>query len=78
MTTRAVALRLLREGIRRGLVSAQQRGGFPQNVWAVTEGGIALEAQLENPATGVYHGYPMPQADPFRPVILERWGQNDE
>ena len=42
------ALSLLREGVRRGLVSVQTRGEFPQNVWAVTEDGYALEAQLEN------------------------------
>ena len=70
---RAVALRLLREGIRRGLVSEQRRGGYPQNVWAVTDDGYPLEAQLENSGSGAYHGYPMPETDPFRDVVLERW-----
>ncbi|MEI9893270.1 MAG: hypothetical protein WDN28_05035 [Chthoniobacter sp.] len=69
---RAVALELLREGVRRGLVS--QRGdAYPQNIWAVSEDGIPLEAQLENPANGTYHGYPMPEADPFRKVVIEQW-----
>jgi hypothetical protein len=69
----AVALRLLREGIRRGLVSEQSRHGFPQNVWAVTDDGIVLEAQSENRVTGTYHGYPMQKANPFREKVLERW-----
>lgn len=70
---RAVALRLLREGIRRGLVSEQRRGGYPQNVWALTNDGYPLEAQLENSVSGAYHGYPMPETDPFRDVVLEHW-----
>ncbi len=56
---------------RRGCSVAQERNGWPQNVWAVTGKGEPLEAQLEG--DGVYHGYPMPEADPFRDKILERW-----
>lgn len=70
---RADALELLREGIRRGLVSKQARNGYPQNVWAVTEDAVPLEAQLENPANGTYHGYPMPVADPFREKVIAKW-----
>jgi hypothetical protein len=69
--SRTEALRLLREGLRRGLFSSQERNGWPQNVWAVTELGEPLEAQREG--DGVYHGYPMPEADPFREKVLERW-----
>src|ERR1017187_3369693 len=69
--SRAEAVTLLRAGLQRGTFSAQERDGWPQNVWAVTERGEPLEAQLESP--GVYHGYPMPQADPFREKIIERW-----
>jgi hypothetical protein len=68
-----VATFLLKEGIRLGLVSGQTRQGFPQNVWAVTNQGMPLEAQLENPANGTYHGYPMPDDDPFRDVVIARW-----
>ena len=64
---------LLVAGVRRGLVSLQFRNGFPQNVWAVTENGIALESQLDNGVTGTYHGYPMTGADPLRDQILKRW-----
>ncbi len=65
------ALRLLQEGFQRGMFSAQERNGWPQNVWAVTDNGEPLEAQLEG--DGLYHGYPMPQTDPFREKVLERW-----
>jgi len=71
--TREFALSLLREGILRGLVSVQKRNGWPQNVWAVTKSGIALEGMLENPTTGAYHGYPMLEDDPLTEQILERW-----
>ncbi|SPF45282.1 conserved hypothetical protein [Candidatus Sulfopaludibacter sp. SbA4] len=69
--SRAEALELLRAGLKRGTFSAQERDGWPQNVWAVTETGEPVEAQLEG--HGVYHGYPMPAADPFREKVLERW-----
>jgi hypothetical protein len=78
ISSRAEALRLLREGIRRGLVSVQMRNGFPQNIWAVTEAGIPLEGQLENPGNGTYHGYPMPEADPFRSKVIDRWNAHED
>ncbi|HOJ04258.1 MAG TPA: hypothetical protein PK916_09670 [Bacteroidota bacterium] len=70
---RATALRLLREGVRRGLVSEQMRQGYPQNIWAVTSDGVAMEAQLENAGTGTYHGYPLQEKDPFRGIVLHHW-----
>lgn len=72
---RADALQLLQEGIRRGCISEREAGDFPQNVWAVTPGGHPLEAQLENAGQGTYHGYPMPDDDPLRQSVLERWQQ---
>ena len=69
------ALRLLREGIERGLISEQTRGGFPQHVWTVTAEGDPLEAVLDNRSQGTYHGYPVPQADPFRHKIMAHWSQ---
>jgi hypothetical protein len=71
---RRTAQGLLREGARRGLISEQKRGKFPQNIWAVTTDGCPVEAQLESPEQGMYHGYPMPRTDPFRDKVLERWG----
>ena len=70
---RRVALLLLRAGIRKGLVSRNERNGFPKNVWAVDESGLPFEAQLENPTSGVYHGYPMPSSDPFSEEISRLW-----
>jgi hypothetical protein len=35
--------------------------------------GVPLEAQLENAANGTYHGYPMPEDDPFRDIVIARW-----
>src|ERR1019366_8156585 len=70
--TRAEALRLLSDGLTKGVFSVQERGVWPQNVWAVTDGGQPLEAQLEG--DGIYHGYPMPQDDPLRQEVLARWG----
>ena len=71
--TRELALSLLQAGIRRGLVSEPRHTTYPQNVWAVSADGVALEAQLENAANGTYHGYPMPEADPFRDVVTAKW-----
>ena len=69
--TRTEALQLLHAGLNRGMFSVNERNGWPQNIWAVTENGDPLEAQLEG--VGMYHGYPMPEADPFREVVIERW-----
>jgi hypothetical protein len=44
----------------------------------VTDDGIPLEGQLENPEKGVYHGYPMPEADPLRADVLRVWFERDE
>lgn len=70
---RADAAALLRAGIRRGLVSVQRRGGWPQNVWSVLNHRDVVEAQLENAERGEYHGYPLTDRDPLRDQILERW-----
>lgn len=64
---------LLREGLRRGLVSDRFEGDWPKNVWSVTPDGIPLEAQLENQERGVYHGYPMPETDPMSAEVVRRW-----
>ncbi len=56
-----------------GLVSDRCENDWPKNVWAVTVDGVALEAQLENPEKGSYHGYPMPESDPLASAIISRW-----
>ncbi len=70
---RKEATRLLKEGISKGLISEQERNGYPQNIWVVTEDQWPLEAQLENAQRGTYHGYPMAEADPFREEVLTKW-----
>jgi len=54
------------------MVSVQERGGWPQNVWSVLAG-EAFEAQLENRERGTYHGYPMAADDDFRQLVLTEW-----
>ena len=76
--SKAMAVQLLKEGIRRGLVSQSLRNGFPQNIWAVTANGVPVEAQLENVTLGIYHGYPMPDSDPFAQKVISRWRHTDE
>lgn len=71
--TRHLALRLLKEGLTKGLISDRFKGDWPQNIWSVSDEGKPLEAQLENPALGTYHGYPMPESDPLAAAVLERW-----
>lgn len=72
------ALNLLREGIRRGLISSNINGNsFPKNIWSVIEMEdgklVPLESQIENPEIGTYHGYPLPPTDPMHDCVLERW-----
>jgi hypothetical protein len=59
--------------MRKGLVSVQERNGWPQNVWAVAANGVPVEAMLENQEIGTYHGYPMLTGDPLRDEVLRRW-----
>jgi hypothetical protein len=72
--SRAQALQLLTAGFIKGMVSLQEYEGWPQNVWAVLDN-EAYEAQLENRAQGVYHGYPMPADDDFRRLVLLEWNR---
>ena len=73
---RAEALRLLRLGIERGMISPWDGTGYPKNIWSMTEDGIPLEAQLENPGNGTYHGYPLEANDDFRESVIAKWNQN--
>lgn len=71
--TRTAALKLLKRGLKKGLVSDRFDGEWPKNIWSVTESGRPMEAQLENQALGTYHGYPMPENDPLASDVLRRW-----
>ncbi len=68
-----MALGLLKEGLRRGLINDQRRNDWPQHVWALSDDEIPLEAKLTNRGTGEYHGYPLQSKDPFKWEILKRW-----
>lgn len=69
---RSVALGWLRESLVKGAVEARwDDEGWPKTLWAVTCEGYVLEAQYER--GGTYHGYPMPEADPFSDLVIERW-----
>lgn len=70
---KSVALKCLKRGLRCGLVSEQIVNGWPQNIWSITDAGVPVEAQLENSETGVYHGYPMPESDPFSAEVVTAW-----
>jgi len=70
---REEAEKLLRAGLREGLVSDRMVGEWPKNVWSVTDDGYAMEAQLENADLGTYHGYPMPETDPLSLEVIRRW-----
>lgn len=69
------ALALLREGVRKGLVSVQWRGQWPQNIWSVDQEGVVYEAQLQNVEAGEYHGYPMTLDMEFAEHVREAWRQ---
>jgi hypothetical protein len=76
---RAEALRLLKKGILRGMISKWDgTNGFPKNIWSMTDDGIPLEAQLENPGNGTYHGYPLEVNDDFRESVIVKWNQYHE
>lgn len=70
---RAIALQHLQEGIAHGLVSEVPEGGWPKNIWSMTENGTPLEAQLDNGEQGSYHGYPLLEDDPFADIVRRRW-----
>jgi hypothetical protein len=67
------AAALLREAVLKGMISEQERNGFPQQIWAVSTNGIPLEAQLENQNRGTYHGYPLLPSNPLWREVLTNW-----
>jgi hypothetical protein len=75
---RTEALKLLRRGVERGMISEWDGTGYPKNIWAMTDDGIPLEAQLENPGNGTYHGYPLEVNDDFRERVIAHWNETHE
>ena len=69
---KAEAEALFREGVKRRMVSAFCKGGFPKYVWAVDPGDRAYEAVLGS--DGDYHGYVLSRDDPGqRDKVIEEW-----
>jgi hypothetical protein len=73
IVSKSAALAALRSGVRKGLISRQKRGEWPQNIWSVSSDGIPLGAQLENEVTGTDHGYPLPESDQFCDIVRRAW-----
>jgi hypothetical protein len=71
--TRQAALKLLRKGIKNGLINDRFEGRWSKNVWSVMEDETPLEAQLESAEQGTYHGYPMQTEDPFCEEVIKQW-----
>ena len=72
------ALRLLRAGVMRGMISEWDGTGYPKNIWSMTADGVPLEAQLENPGSGIHHGYPLEENDDFRDAVIAKWNATHE
>lgn len=69
------AIDLLKCGLKRGFVDKrEQPAGWPKFVWAVFRN-TAFEAAWTGP--GVYHGYPLLDADPFGQDIIKKWNSNE-
>lgn len=64
---------LLREGIRRGMISEQTHNAWPQNVWAVDQQNEVYQANLTNSGTGEYHGFPIRGEGSFLSLIRSEW-----
>ncbi len=76
--SRKEALKLLRKGVKKGLISERFEGKWPRNIWSMTKNNQPLEAQLENQANGTYHGYPLPDEDPFSEIVIKEWNERRE
>lgn len=70
---REKAEKLLKEGFLRGLICTQEVDGWPTRVWAVTDGGVAIEAMFEKHTNGQYHGYPLDADSALADEVFERW-----
>lgn len=77
IVSRRDALKHLRSGLANGMISDRFVGKWPKNVYAVTDDGIPLEAQLEQRETGTYHGYRMSN-DPLSEEVLNEWAKRQQ
>ena len=72
------AVELLKSSIRCGMISDQQRGNWPQNVWAVDSENTVYEAQLSNSGLGEYHGYPLKDGDRLADHVRTEWEKRSQ
>lgn len=69
------AVRLLQDGIRRGVMSARADGGWPKYVWSVDDAGEVYEAKLGHDGQR-YHGYRLAEDDEaMRRWVLAEWSR---
>lgn len=69
------ATSLLRQGIRKKMVSKLQQDGLPKYVWSVSSAGEVFEAKTHPNTAGIYHGYPLEEQDDMRKCVLRTWTQ---
>ena len=66
---------LLKEGVRKGLVSATSTKKFPNFIWAVSSRGQPYEAKQSKDKAGEYYGYPLlgDEDQRFLKALKARW-----
>lgn len=69
------AVKLVADGIERGMFSEPQSDGFPKFIWSVSEQGEVFEAKTDRHGTGEYHGYPLEDEDSMRDHVLSVWNE---
>jgi hypothetical protein len=67
----AIARSLLEKAIRAGLVSEDDVGGFPKQMWVLDDSGHVFEVM--HGVGGRYHGYPIRRNDPFFDEVVDAW-----
>jgi len=67
------ARRLLREGVRRAMISQPGNDGIPKYVWSVADDGEVYEAKTHPNTSGQYHGYPLVGEDDLRSYVTRVW-----
>lgn len=68
------AARLLREGIRKGMVSRPNLGQLPKYIWAVDGNGEVYEAKTDTERADPYHGYRLGDSERrMRAEVLSEW-----
>jgi hypothetical protein len=68
------AATLMREGIRKGMISQTEPGQLPKYVWAVDEWGEVYEAKTKPGQETLYHGYRLGDDErQMRAEVLSEW-----